>query len=75
MRDNSDILDGIGELATRLSQTRIDVIELADSYRTLADVADAALYDTYTANEEIVKLTDAIESGEISLDEEALHTH
>lgn len=74
MHDNSDILDGLDALSTRLSQTRIDVTELADSYRTLADAADAALYDTDTANEEIVKLTDAIESGEISLDEEALRT-
>ena len=70
---DKDILETIDRLSAYAAQAKVDIGELAGSYRTLAENADAALYDAIEAYDELGKLLEAIESGEVTLGEDAQH--
>lgn len=67
---DKDILETIDRLSAYVAQAKVDIGELAGSYRALAENADAALYGAIEAHDELGKLLDAIESGEVALGED-----
>lgn len=67
---DKDILETIDRLSDYVAQAKVDIGELAGSYRTLAENANAALYDAIEAYGELGKLLEAIESGEVALGED-----
>ena len=68
---DKDILETLDRLSAYVSQAKVDIGELVGSYRTLAENADAALRDAIEAYDELGKLLEAIESGEVTLGEDA----
>ena len=68
---DKDMLETIDRLSGYVAQAKVDIGELVGSYRTLAENADAALYDAIEAYDELGKLLEAIESGEVTLGEDA----
>ena len=68
---DKDMLETIDRLSAYVAQAKVDIGELAGSYRALAENADAALYDAIEAYDELGKLLEAIESGEVTLGEDA----
>lgn len=68
---DKDILETTDRLSAYVAQAKVDIGELAGSYRALAENADTALYDVIEAYDELGKLLEAIESGEVTLGEDA----
>ena len=64
-----DILENIDGLSAYVAQAKADIGELFGSYRALAENVDAATGDADEAFDELGKLLEAIESGEVSIDE------
>lgn len=68
-----DILENIDGLSAYVAQAKADIGELFGSYRALAENVDAAIGDADEAFDELGKLLEAIESGEVSIDEDTEH--
>ena len=70
MRDKEAIFELIDGLSGYVAQAKVELGETADSYRALAANADAAAVDADEAYDELGKLLDSIESGEVPIDED-----
>lgn len=70
MRDKEAIFELIDGLSVYVAQAKGELGETADSYRALAANADAAADDASEAYDELGKLLEAMESGEVSIDED-----
>ena len=68
-----DFLENIDGLSGYVAQAKADIGELFGSYRALAEHVDDAMGDADEAFDELGKLIDAIESGEVSIDEDTEH--
>lgn len=65
-----DFLENIDGLSGYVAQAKADIGELFGSYRALAENVDDAMGDADEAFDELGKLLEAIESGELSIDED-----
>lgn len=70
MRNKAAIIELIDGLSVYVAQAKVELGETADAYRALAANADAAIDDANDAYDELGKILEAIESGEVPIDDD-----
>lgn len=72
MMSEAEVLERVGDLSEYLTQARAELDELSDASRKISSDAAIAMHDVDSAIMELVRLSEMIEAGKISIDADSM---